>query len=78
MENIDALRKYLHSHSIPGMVTALDEAVGNITKSLKNAGIFDDTIIIFTADVTSLLYPVPYELTWLSLSLEWWSNNGRW
>ncbi|XP_022329100.2 arylsulfatase B-like [Crassostrea virginica] len=33
-----------------GMVTAMDEAIGNITETLKKKGIFNDTLIIFTAD----------------------------
>lgn len=37
-------RKYL------GMVTALDDAIGNLTESLKQAGLFDNTLIIFTSD----------------------------
>jgi len=36
------------------MVTAMDEAIGNITKALKTKGMFNDTLIIFTADVSSL------------------------
>ena len=34
------------------MVTALDDAVGNVTQSLKDHGMFEDTIIVFTADVS--------------------------
>ncbi len=36
------------------MVSAMDEAVGNITDTLKEHGMFDDTIILFTADVKLL------------------------
>ncbi|KAK3588141.1 hypothetical protein CHS0354_012199 [Potamilus streckersoni] len=40
----DGRRKY------SGMVSALDEAIGNVTDSLKRNGMFDNTFIIFTAD----------------------------
>ncbi|VDI46551.1 Hypothetical predicted protein, partial [Mytilus galloprovincialis] len=33
-----------------GMVTAMDDAIGNVTESLKRNGMFEDTLIIFTAD----------------------------
>ena len=32
------------------MVTALDDVVGNITKTLKDLGMYKNTIIIFTSD----------------------------
>jgi arylsulfatase A len=39
-----SLRQYL------GIVTQIDEAVGTIVASLKDAGIYDDTMIWFTSD----------------------------
>ncbi|XP_071831480.1 arylsulfatase J-like isoform X2 [Apostichopus japonicus] len=33
-----------------GMVAALDDSVGNVTAYLKEAGLYDNTIIIFTTD----------------------------
>ena len=34
------------------MVSALDEAVGNITTALKERGFLDDAILVFTTDVS--------------------------
>ena len=33
------------------MVSALDDAVGNVIQELKHKQMFDNTIIVFTADV---------------------------
>ena len=32
------------------MVASLDESVGNITKVLKEAGMFNNSVIVFTTD----------------------------
>ena len=32
------------------MVASLDESVGNVTKTLKTAGMFDNSVIVFTTD----------------------------
>ena len=31
-----------------GMVTAMDEGIGNITNTLKELGMWDDTVLIFS------------------------------
>ncbi len=33
------------------MVSALDDAVGKIVNALKQTGLYDNTLIVFTADV---------------------------
>jgi len=52
------IRKYNHlkhkenrkRRTMMGMVTALDDAVGKIVKKLKNKGLFDNTLFLFTSD----------------------------
>ncbi len=39
-----------HRRTVAGMVACLDEGIGNITAALKRAGMFEDTLIIFTTD----------------------------
>ena len=42
-----------------GMVTALDEGIGRVISSLKKNGLYKNTIIVFSADVSSsvIFYP---------------------
>ena len=42
--------------NILGMVTLLDESILNITRALEKNRMLDDTIIVFTSDVTASLY----------------------
>lgn len=38
-----------------GMVSALDEAVGNVTRALQKAGMMDNLLLVFTSDVSHSL-----------------------
>ncbi|XP_046547542.1 LOW QUALITY PROTEIN: arylsulfatase B-like [Haliotis rubra] len=44
-----------------GMVSVLDEAVGNVTQALKDRGLFENTLILFTADNGG---PLKYANNW--------------
>ena len=33
-----------------GMITALDDVVGDVTQKLKDIGIYENTIILFSSD----------------------------
>ena len=35
-----------------GMITAMDEAIGNVTQALKENALLDNTLIVFTSDVS--------------------------
>ena len=37
------------------MVTALDDVVGNLTRKLREVGIYENTIIIFSSDNGGIL-----------------------
>uniref|UniRef100_A0AC34QEQ5 Sulfatase N-terminal domain-containing protein n=1 Tax=Panagrolaimus sp. JU765 TaxID=591449 RepID=A0AC34QEQ5_9BILA len=39
-----------HRHTYCGMLAAMDESFGQIVRFLKRAGLYDDTIIIFSSD----------------------------
>jgi len=56
---VQAPKKYTDKYSFiedetrrtyAGMVDIMDEAVGNITEAMKDAGLWEDTLMIFTAD----------------------------
>ena len=33
-----------------GMITAMDEIIGNLVNALKNSGMYDNSVIIFSSD----------------------------
>ena len=37
---------------VSGMVSALDEAIGNITVALEEGGFMENALIVFTTDVS--------------------------
>ncbi|BFZ22838.1 hypothetical protein BsWGS_25876 [Bradybaena similaris] len=41
---------YENRRNLSGMVTAMDDAVGRVVAALKDKGIYDNTLIFFTAD----------------------------
>ena len=38
--------------SSQAMVSAMDEAISNITEALQDQGIWEDTLLVFTTDVS--------------------------
>ena len=55
-----------------GMVSCMDEGIGNVTRALKEAGLYDNTIIIFSTGkemhvftFTFWPYPDTYFVIWL-------------
>ncbi|XP_052090818.1 arylsulfatase B-like [Mytilus californianus] len=49
-ENMYSNIKNKGRRQFSGMVTALDDAIGNVTQSLMKYGLYNETLIIFTAD----------------------------
>jgi hypothetical protein len=62
------------------MVSMLDDTIANLTKAFEKKNILDNTIIIFTSDVTlyfESVYVLIYELFksfFFYISKEWWRN----
>ena len=40
--------KIYRHYFVSGMVSALDEGIGNITNTFKEKGMWDNTVVIFT------------------------------
>ena len=45
-----------HCLYVAGMVSVLDEAFGNITAALERQGLMDNTLLIFTSDVSTSIH----------------------
>ena len=52
IEPFKKLTKDKDRQTMGGMLGCLDEAVGNITQTLKDTGLYDNTIIIFSTGKT--------------------------
>ena len=39
-----------HRKSLLGLVTAMDDVIGNVTEALKTNGMYENSIIIFVSD----------------------------
>ena len=48
-------KKNKERRQMMAMITALDDAVGEIVQNLKSKGLFDDTFFLFTSDVSTLI-----------------------
>ena len=45
-----SLSHLLFAAACTGMLSCLDEGIGNVTRALKEAGMYNDTLIIFSTD----------------------------
>jgi len=45
--------KFIHTKISSGMVTAMDEAIGEVVQALTDTNQFTNTILIFSSDVSS-------------------------
>ena len=52
MDSVGLFKCCCFLHLYVGMVSAVDEAVGNITTALKERGFMDNALLIFTTDVS--------------------------
>ena len=66
-----------------GMVTAMDDFVGTLVQSLKNQGMYEDTVIIFSSDNGGLVdaggasnLPLKGHSVWKSLKMSHFFNFG--
>lgn len=41
---------------VAGMVTAMDEAVGRVVAALKSSGHYNNSVIVFTTDVSGMVW----------------------
>ena len=50
MERVLPIRKYQDNPVYAGLVETMDQAIGRVLKALKEEGLDDNTIVIFTSD----------------------------
>ena len=67
-------------HIFCGMVLALDDGVGNITRALRGSGLLDNTVIALTTDNVSLMTLRRHAFGWHAdtLTLSCWIWRAGW